>query len=242
MRFQLIFHLILLCSFFFTNLYGKEKLDFEFKNYLENNFQNDLTSPLKNPSAKNYLFYGGAIVSALILTREITIIPLQDWAQDTKPLAHISYYGDLMGQMVPNIAYTIYQWKFNSSNQGIRRAIYMSKSTLFSGGTTFVLKRIINQRRPGGSKDRNSFPSGHTTTAFAFAGVIGNEHPQQKWYGYALASFVGLSRINDNVHYIHDVVMGASIGLAFSESLKIASPISFLPYSDGAILSFNQTF
>ena len=46
--------------------------------------------------------------------------------------------------------------------------------------------------------------------------MVSIHHP---WYigvpAYALASFVGLSRVNDNKHYIHDVLAGATIGTAF---------------------------
>ncbi len=60
----------------------------------------------------------------------------------------------------------------------------------------------------------HSFPSGHTTQAFAIASVI-SEHYTNPWArgaSYGLASLVGLSRIQDDAHYASDVVAGAAIG------------------------------
>ena len=100
----------------------------------------------------------------------------------------------------------------------------MFKASLFAGGTTFFLKRLFNEKRPS-SSDRLSFPSGHSTTAFAFAGVIAREHKEWKYPAFALAALVGYSRMNDNAHYLHDVTMGATIGLAYAYGLEEESNI-----------------
>lgn len=85
-------------------------------------------------------------------------------------------------------------------------------SLLAAGSTTFVLKELIHERRPDGS-DNKSFPSGHTSVSFAAAANL------EKRYGWkaglpalAVASFVGLARVQADKHYVHDVVAGAAIG------------------------------
>ena len=83
-------------------------------------------------------------------------------------------------------------------------------------GTSFVvthrLKRAINKERPNGRD--YSFPSGHTSIAFAGAAFI------EKRYGYKigapaylLASYVGWSRVNANKHDYWDIIGGAIIGV-----------------------------
>jgi membrane-associated phospholipid phosphatase len=58
-----------------------------------------------------------------------------------------------------------------------------------------------------------SFPSGHTTTAFALAATIG--FLSARWYVpmLVLAAAVGLSRLILGAHYPSDILAGAVIGL-----------------------------
>lgn len=64
--------------------------------------------------------------------------------------------------------------------------------------------------------DQFSFPSGHTTAAFMFAGIIGSYYPD--WFGavYLWASLIGLSRVLLGVHYPGDVAAGALLGSALA--------------------------
>lgn len=73
----------------------------------------------------------------------------------------------------------------------------------------------------GLSDDRfRSFPSGHTTNAFAFASTVSRETqvwwPRSRWYigtvMYGGATLVGLSRMYNNQHWASDVIGGAAIG------------------------------
>jgi hypothetical protein len=70
------------------------------------------------------------------------------------------------------------------------------------------------------ASDYQSFPSGHTTTAFAAAAAVTSEArrmwPRSVWYVapvmYGGATLVGLSRMYHNNHWASDVVLGAAIG------------------------------
>jgi membrane-associated phospholipid phosphatase len=67
---------------------------------------------------------------------------------------------------------------------------------------------------------RQSFPSGHTTAAFAFAAAMDRElrrsHPKvARWAGpslYAAAALTGLARMHSDNHWASDIIMGAGIG------------------------------
>ena len=74
------------------------------------------------------------------------------------------------------------------------------------------LKFAVHRERPDGS-DHQSFPSGHASVTFATATVIERHLGWRKAIvGYAIASYVAMSRIHDDRHYLSDVVFGAAVG------------------------------
>jgi membrane-associated phospholipid phosphatase len=61
----------------------------------------------------------------------------------------------------------------------------------------------------------SSFPSGHTTVAFAAATVFALEYSNKPWVpiiAYSSATLIGLSRMTENKHWATDVFAGAAIG------------------------------
>lgn len=80
------------------------------------------------------------------------------------------------------------------------------------------LKRLIGKTRPsdvvsslGPNIVYDSFPSGHTDSAFALATVLGEVY-SLKWLTYPAAFIVGLSRIQQNTHWPSDILAGALLG------------------------------
>lgn len=66
-----------------------------------------------------------------------------------------------------------------------------------------------------GNKLNSSFPSGHTTAAFAAATVYAMEYKDKPWVpilSYGAASLIGASRITQNAHWTTDVLTGAMLG------------------------------
>ncbi|MCS7272656.1 MAG: phosphatase PAP2 family protein [Fimbriimonadales bacterium] len=114
-----------------------------------------------------------------------------------------------------------------------------------SGLTVQLLKRAVPRLRPSNLPGalvapdeqlfHNSFPSGHTATAFAlafwlFMQVRGTRY---RFWGYGallVAGLVGLSRIYRGLHYPSDVLVGALIGVLwgaiayFTLSVRCAVP------------------
>lgn len=84
------------------------------------------------------------------------------------------------------------------------------------------VKFAVGRTRPDGTG--LSFPSGHTATAFATATVV---QRNLGWkFGvpaYALAAYVGASRIQDKRHYLSDVAFGAALGVVAGRSVTIGS-------------------
>ncbi|RYG16272.1 MAG: phosphatase PAP2 family protein [Chitinophagaceae bacterium] len=88
---------------------------------------------------------------------------------------------------------------------------------LLLGLSTHFVKQAEHRLRPNGSA-YNSFPSGHTASAFAAAEFLKQEYKDvSPWYGYAgyfLATATGTLRMYNNKHWFSDVVAGAGFGIA----------------------------
>ena len=84
------------------------------------------------------------------------------------------------------------------------------------GITVNSLKSATKVMRPDGSS-RNSFPSGHTATAFMGAELLRREYKDvSPWIGvagYAVAAGTGFFRMYNNRHWLTDVIAGAGIGI-----------------------------
>jgi len=80
-----------------------------------------------------------------------------------------------------------------------------------------VLKLAVGEVRPDG-RFFNSFPSGHTTSSFAYATIM-SLHFRWGWVWFLFACIVGLSRILTNAHWWHDVTGGAALGYLIAVGL-----------------------
>ncbi len=90
-------------------------------------------------------------------------------------------------------------------------------SAAIMAGMVNGIKYTASEMRPDGST-RNSWPSGHTATAFMAATILHKEYglTRSPWYSvgaYTLATATGVMRVLNNRHWISDVLSGAGIGI-----------------------------
>lgn len=94
------------------------------------------------------------------------------------------------------------------------------RAQILNAVLTQGVKLSVGRTRPDGS--RFSFPSGHTSSSFATAAVL------QRHFGwragvpaYGLAAYIAGSRLQENKHYLSDVVFGAAIGIVAGRTVTI---------------------
>ncbi|WP_421941316.1 phosphatase PAP2 family protein [Pedobacter sp.] len=108
--------------------------------------------------------------------------------------------------------------------------LYLTSSAIM-GLSTHLVKQGVGRMRPDFS-GINSFPSGHTASAFMAAEFLHQEYkgvnPWISYAGYFVATTTGALRMYNNKHWFSDVVAGAGFGIA---STKIACLI--YPYMKG---------
>lgn len=84
-----------------------------------------------------------------------------------------------------------------------------------------TIKHTAKEMRPDGTT-ANSWPSGHTATAFVGATLLHKEYglTRSPWYsvaGYGVATATGVMRVLNNRHWISDVLSGAGLGILSGE-------------------------
>lgn len=93
------------------------------------------------------------------------------------------------------------------------------------------IKYTAKEMRPDGST-ANSWPSGHTATAFVGATILHKEYglTRSPWYsvaGYTVATATGIMRVLNNRHWVSDVFSGAGIGIMSTELAYALSDVLF---------------
>lgn len=107
---------------------------------------------------------------------------------------------------------------------------------IMTGITTQIIKHLTHRHRPNQDDPSNprlwegpitgweytSFPSGHTSTAFALASLISSIYKDKIWVGivsYTIATGVAWSRVYENNHWPSDVLIGAALGFAIGKTV-----------------------
>ena len=110
--------------------------------------------------------------------------------------------------------------------EAVRLSVALGVESVLVNG---VVKQFFGRRRPAWDLPRtrklrkprsSSFPSGHATSAFMAATLLGQDRPATtKAAWYALATVVAASRIHVKIHHASDVVVGAAIGIALGAAV-----------------------
>lgn len=104
------------------------------------------------------------------------------------------------------------------------RVVLTLTSSLLLAGMTNGLKYSVREPRPD-TGSRNSFPSGHTATAFMGAELVRMEYGNTVGtVAYAFATGIALSRVYNDRHWLNDVVAGAGVGILSTQIAYLLLP------------------
>ncbi|NOZ09221.1 MAG: phosphatase PAP2 family protein [FCB group bacterium] len=139
-----------------------------------------------------------------------------------------------------------------SGNERMKHtSLLLTRSMVYTLAATFGTKMIIGRARPGMKqgahefywfefsklKERRSFLSGHTATAFALMTVLAREYPKAQIPAYLFAVCVGAQRIVTGEHWASDVIVGGLTGYWIGKAVtahrsggKAESRTSLTPY------------
>lgn len=106
-----------------------------------------------------------------------------------------------------------------------------------TAAATYLLNQSVNARTPKG--ESKAFPSGHASIAFSSAEFLRRRYGGQYGFpAYAVAAFVGWSRLHADEHTVGQVLGGAALGMA--TSYLITDPrLSVGVTQEAAWLQFN---
>ncbi len=94
------------------------------------------------------------------------------------------------------------------------------RAQILTGVLTHSLKFSVGRARPDGGK--YSFPSGHSSSSFASASVLGRHFGWKVAVpAHSLAAYVAVSRLQESRHFLSDVAFGAAVGVVAGRTVTI---------------------
>jgi membrane-associated phospholipid phosphatase len=146
---------------------------------------------------------------------------------------------------------------FIDDRDGYRETWALIEAGAFSGATAEVLGYATGRERPDATTSANewgkggdSFPSLHTTVAFAVGTVFAESgNDEYRWIrriiGYGVAGATAYERLNENVHWLSDTVAGAALGIATAkfvlnrQDAQSHGTVQFQPVKGGWMVSYS---
>jgi len=236
-----------------------------FKGYVTD-FKNIVTAPARWDSSD---WITAGIVTSIAAGLYDNDMKIQKWALDHKTTTtsnigdEITYYGH--GKFTPVIIGGMYLYGHVADDGKMRETALLSvESFVLTSVFVQTLKYSTHRHRPytgdgpyawdgfriHGSNDSYSFPSGHSSSAFAVATVIASEY-DNTWVpplAYSIAAITALNRVSHNAHWSSDIFVGSAIGYFTGKAIVAShrngrdSDFSLAPVIDDGELGMVLTF
>jgi len=142
--------------------------------------------------------------------------------------------------------------EIKKDNRALQTANQLVEAFIALGGSTQLLKYATGRENPSdatASRGRwrpfpswsnfqsnktkyDAFPSGHLATFVSTVAIISENYPEIKWIkpvGYSIVGLIGLSMINNGVHWASDFPLGVALGYGFGKFISRKSHFTFVP-------------
>jgi len=183
-----------------------------------------LTSParLKRTDLKWVVPFGVALTALMVTDRKTS-----KWVARSGDLSGLSHGASYAGGLYATAGFAtgLYLIGGATNDARLKKTGKLAFEALLGTGVVIgVLKQTTRRMRPNavaGSGDffgegGRSFPSGHSSNAWAVATVIASEYKEKKLVRYgaiAAAIIISMSRYTGRAHFISEVVVGSAIGI-----------------------------
>jgi membrane-associated phospholipid phosphatase len=217
------------------------------------------TSPLRWDE-QDWLYFGGAL-AAIGAAHSFDERVREHFATGSKAILNGGEDKNSLRDAAPTVALiagTGLYAAFIDDHDGYREAWSLVEAGAFSGATAEVLGYAAGRERPDETTSPNqwgkrgdSFPSLHTTVAFAVGTVFAESgNDEYRWIrriiGYGVAGATGYVRVSENVHWLSDSVAGAALGIATArfvlnrQGAQDRAALQFQPVKNGWLISYSM--
>ncbi len=241
----IVFILILFLGF--NTLYSKDKEKSEKQNIFKNILEDEISiwsSPAKIKTKDLGFWVPVITTTAILIANDESIYrgfkdfqKKHEWVDKVSP--QITKLGDGSASVI--ISGLFYLGGLAFHNERAKETASLGIQVLIHTGIVVqVGKHLTGRARPGatdgvdhwaglsgffkryneGFTHYDSFPSGHTITAWGMATVIAEEYkdkPLIPILSYTIATGVGLSRVTEDAHWFSDVFLGAVLGYTIAK-------------------------
>lgn len=152
----------------------------------------------------------GLGVTSVLLTQPHDDEIRSQWHHYQKISEKDGEFGDFVGTGLVGLGAVALQSAFDENESH-----WVSHLRALGWGTLilYTMKYSFGRQRPGNSDSHQSFPSGHTTTAFLTATSLTYAYGwKAAVVAYPIAVYVGLTRLSEDAHWGSDIVAGAYLG------------------------------
>jgi membrane-associated phospholipid phosphatase len=216
------------------------------------------TSPLRWDE-EDWLYFGGAL-AAIGAAHSFDERVRDHFATGSKAILNGGEDKNSLRDAAPTVALiagTGLYAAFIDDRDGYREAWSLIEAGAFSGATAEALGYAVGRERPDATTSPNefgkrgdSFPSLHTTVAFAVGTVFAESgNDEYRWIrriiGYGVAGATGYVRVSENVHWLSDSVAGAALGIATArfvlnrQEAQDHAALQFQPVKKGWLISYS---